>query len=60
MYSTKAREDGTEGLYGNLSGMFLVNTLPTKILFDAGATHYFINPATVKRLACQLDKMDVQ
>jgi len=29
-------------------------------LFDAGATHSFINPATARRLACLLDEMDTQ
>jgi len=41
-------------------GIFLVNTLPTRILFDASATHSFINPATARRLACRLDELDVQ
>jgi len=40
-------------------GTFLVNTLPIRVLFDAGATHSFINTATARRLACLLDKMDV-
>jgi len=41
-------------------GTFIVNTLPTLVLFDAGATHSFINPTTARRLACLLDEMDVQ
>jgi len=39
--------------------MFPVNTLPTKVLFDAGATHSFINPATAKRLAYAIEDMNV-
>jgi len=42
------------------SGMFTVNALLTKVLFDAGATHSFINPTTAKRMACAIEEMDVQ
>jgi len=42
-----------------VSSMFLVNTLPTKVLFDVGATHSFINPATAKRIACAIEDMNV-
>jgi len=41
-------------------GTFTVNTLPTKVLFDASPTHSFINPAIAKRLACAFEEMDVQ
>jgi len=40
--------------------MFIVDTLPTRVLFDAGAAHSFINPKTVKRIACPLNEMDIQ
>ena len=40
-------------------GTLLVNHLFTRVLFDAGASHSFINPATTKRLACKLDEMNV-
>jgi len=43
-----------------VSGTLLVNHPFTRVLFDADATHSFINPATAKRLACELDEMDVQ
>jgi len=36
-----------------------VNTLPTRVLFDAGATHSFINPTTAKQIACAVEEMDV-
>jgi len=39
--------------------MFPANTLPTKVLSDAGATHSFINPATAKRRACAVEDMNV-
>jgi len=42
-----------------VSGMFHVNTLPTRVLFDAGATHSFINPTTVKQIACVVEDMNV-
>ena len=42
-----------------MSGMFPVNTLPTKVLFDAGTTHSFINPVTAKRIACAVEDMNV-
>ena len=37
-------EEGSEDPHSMVSGRFSVNTLPTKVLFDAGATHSFINP----------------
>ena len=40
--------------------MFVINTLSTKVLFDAGATHSFINLAIAKQMACSLEEMDVQ
>ena len=43
-----------------VSGTFTVNTLPTKVLFDAGATHSFINPTIAKRLTCAFEEMDVR
>ena len=36
-----------------------MNTLPTRVLFDAGATHSFISPATAKCLACDIEDMNV-
>jgi len=36
-----------------------VNTLSTKVLFDAGTTHSFINPATTKQMACTVEEMHV-
>ena len=43
-----------------VSGTLLVNHLFTRVLFDAGVTHSFINPANAMRLACEPDEMDVQ
>ena len=37
-----------------------MNTLPTTMLFDAGATHSFINPTITKQLACAFEELDVQ
>ena len=43
-----------------VSGKFIVNTLPTTVLFDAGATHSFVNLAIAKQLACAFEELDVQ
>ena len=43
-----------------VAGTFPVNSLFTRILFDADTTHSFINPATVTQLACHLNEMSVQ
>ena len=37
-----------------------MNGLFTRVLFDVGATYFFINLAAAKRHACKLDEMDVQ
>jgi len=60
VYCIEARKDENEDPHAVVLGTFLVNTLPTRISFDVGATHSFINPGTTKRLICQLDEMDVQ
>jgi len=52
-------EEGDEDPHAVVSGMFLVNTLPTKVLFDAGATHSFINPATAKQIACVVEDLNM-
>jgi len=38
--------------------MFIMNAPSTTILFDAGATHSFINPATTKQIDCNPEEMD--
>jgi len=43
-----------------VSATFVVNTLPSKVFFYAGATHSFINPATAKQITYSLEEMDVQ
>jgi len=40
--------------------MLLVNTIPVIVLFDAGATHSFINPDTASRMDCECTELDVQ
>ena len=42
-----------------VSGTFIVNTLPTTVLFDGGATHSFINPTIAKQLASAFEELDV-
>jgi len=41
-------EEGGEDPHAIVSGMFTVNALSTKVLFDAGATQSFINLASAK------------
>ena len=41
-------------------GTFIVNSLPAKVLFGAGATHFLINPEIAKQYACYLDETDTQ
>jgi len=54
------KEEETENPHTVVLGTFLVNHLFTRVFFDTGATHSFINPATAKRLACELDEINVQ
>jgi len=56
LYCIKAGEEESKDPYAVVSGTFVVNTLPTKVLFDAGATHSFINPATTNKLLVILMK----
>ena len=53
-------EEETEDPHTVVSGTLIVNHLFTQVLFDSGATHSFINLATAKRLAYELDEMDVE
>jgi len=56
----EVEEEGNGDPHAVVSGMFNVNTLPTKVLFDAGATHSFVNPTTATRMACAFKELDVQ
>jgi len=56
----EVEEEEGEDPHTVVSGTFVMNTLPTKVLFDAGATRSFINPGTTKQIACDLEEMDVQ
>ena len=60
VYCLEAEEEEVGDPHAIVSGMFTVNALLTKLLFDAGVTHSFINPATPKRMACDLEEMNVQ
>jgi len=53
-------EEGGSDPHTVVSATFTVNTLPTIVLFDAGATHSFINPAIAKQLACAFEELAVQ
>ena len=56
----EARQEEGDDPHTVVSATFVVNTLPAKVLFDVGAMHSFINPATAKQIACDLEEMDVQ
>jgi len=43
-----------------ISGTLHVNVVPITVLFDAGATHSFVNPVTAARMACKFEDLDVQ
>ena len=42
-----------------VSSSLLVNYLFARVVFDAATTHFFNDPITAKRLAYELDEMDV-
>jgi len=52
-------KEGNEDPHPVVSGMFLMNTLPTRVLFDVGATHSFINLTTAKQIACVVEDITV-
>jgi len=60
VYCIEAREEEGEDPHVAVLGAFVMNTLPTKVLFNANVTHSFINPETAKWIACHLDEMDMQ
>ena len=60
VYCLEAREEEIDDPHVVVSGTILVNHLSARVLYDAGATHSFINPPIAKRLAYKLDEMDVQ
>ena len=47
VYCLEAEEGGDGDPHAVVSGTFIVNVVPTKVLFDARARHSFINPTTV-------------
>ena len=60
VYCLEAEEkEETEDPHTVVSGTLIANHFFTWVLFDAAATHSFINPTTAKRLACEPDEMDV-
>ena len=58
VYYLEAEEEGNRDPHA-VAGTFIVNTLPTKVLFDADATHSFVNPTTATRMACAFDELDI-
>ena len=49
-----------EDLTATVSGTLLINHLYAHVFFDSSATHSFVNPVFVKKLASRTDEMDVQ
>ena len=39
--------------------MLLVNTVPVTVLFDAGATHSFVNPVAAARMDCKFENLEI-
>jgi len=39
--------------------MLLVNTVPVTVLFNAGATHSFVNPRAAARMDCKFENLEV-
>ena len=52
----EAEEEESGDPHAVVTGMFPVNALSNKVLFDAGATHSFINPTT----ALTIEETEVQ
>ena len=59
VFCLEAEEEGDEDPHAIISGMFLVNTVPVTILFDAGATHSFVNPVAAARMNCKFENLEV-
>jgi len=60
VYCLEADEKGDEDPHAVISGMLRVNTMPVTVLFDAGATHSFINPDTASRMNCECTELDLK
>jgi len=60
VYCLEAEEDRDEDPHTVISGTLLVNVVPVTVLFDAGATHSFVNPVTAARMTCDFEDLDLQ
>ena len=59
VYCLEEKEGGDGDPHTVVLGTFIINTVPTKVLFDAGATHSTINPTTAARMTCVFEELDV-
>ena len=59
VFCLEAEEEGDEDPHAIILGMFLVYTVPVTVLFDAGATHSFVNPVAAARMDCKFENLDV-
>jgi len=60
VYYLEAEDGGHSDPHAVVSGTFIVIALPSIVLFDAGATHSFINPTTATRLTCTFEELEAQ
>jgi len=60
VHCLKAEKGANEDPQAVISGTVHVNVVPTTVLFDARATHSFVNPITAARMACEFKDLDVQ
>jgi len=60
VYCLEAEEDEDEDPHTVIPGTLLLNVVPITVLFDAGATHSFVNPVIAARMACDFEDLDVQ
>jgi len=59
VYCLEAEDEGDEDPHAVVSGTFVVNTIPVKVLFNPGATHSFINPTIAAQMTCVLEELKV-
>jgi len=60
IFCLEVEEEGDEDPHAIISGMLLVNTVPVIVLFDADATHSFVNPVAADRMDCKFENLEVR
>ena len=59
VFCVEAEQEKDDNPHTVVSGTFVVNAVPVKVLFDAGATHSFINPNTAAQMTCVPEELDI-